>query len=80
MRGDLALENKKRRRINNKIKQRKMNMLLTCSLVALAQFMISPLATYLLISSTDVFLSGRPEGLLGDGKKASDKNTANLAF
>ena len=55
-------------------------LFLTCNLVALAQFIISPLATYLLISSADVFLSGRPEGLLGDGKKASDKNTAKLAF
>jgi hypothetical protein len=57
-----------------------MRGLLTCNLVALAQFIISPLATYLLISSTEVVLSGKPEGLLGDGKKASDKNTANLAF
>ena len=47
---------------------------------SIEQFIISPLATYLLISSTDVFLLGRPEGLLGDGKKDSDKNTAKLAF
>ena len=57
-----------------------MKRLLTCNLVALAQFIISPLATYLFISSTEVLLSGKPEGLLGDGKKAFDKNTANLAF
>jgi hypothetical protein len=52
----------------------------TCNRMAFAQFITTPLATYLLISSSDVDFLGRPAGATGKGTKAPIRKVVKSAL